>query len=288
MKHFLRPVLAALFCALTAASCASRQTVVEADTRCDSLVSVVNAKDSLLARVFEDVSVIADNLALIRTREGLIAAAADAEQMRRPVEEIGRDIEAIDRLLQENRAKIASLQHVAAQLRKANLRIEGLEKMIDELRQQLDIKRTEVAELRDRLADRETQVAELAEQVAVRTAEVEELSDEKVGLESQLNAVYYIVGSEKELREAQIVDKQGFIGRTLTVRSHGSFESFTPADARLLEEVPVGYRRVKVVTPHPEDSYKLVVDADKVVTKLLILDPGRFWESSKMLIVSYR
>lgn len=100
--------------------------------------------------------------------------------------------------------------------------------------------------------------------------------------------MYYIVGTEKELREAQIINKQGFIGRTLTVNKTDNLASFTKSDSRLLSEVPIGQKKVSVVTTHPEESYELVTDADKVVLKLLITDPVRFWESSKILIVSYK
>ena len=55
----------------------------------------------------------------------------------------------IDRLLQENKDKIASLQRAAAQLRKANLRIDGLEKMIADLNKQLAGKKDEIARLRE-------------------------------------------------------------------------------------------------------------------------------------------
>ena len=67
-------------------------------------------------------------------------------------------------------------------------------------------------------------------------------------------------------------------------------ESFTKADSRLLSEIPVGRKKVTVVTAQPEDSYQLVTggEKDKIVTKLLITDPVRFWESSKILIISYK
>lgn len=131
------------------------------------------------------------------------------------------------------------------------------------------------------------EVKTLTETVAERSAEVETLSGEKTELENQLNTVYYIVGAEKELRDAQIINKQGFIGRTLTANQKGRLDSFTQADARLLTEVPVGQKRVTVVTTHPEDSYRLEGDG-KVVSRLVITDPARFWESSKVLIVSYK
>lgn len=280
--------LAALGAATLCASCVSKQVAVEAEHERDSLTVVVSQKDSLIAAVFTQINAVAENLAQIRSREHLIAVAGQSEGGRRPVEEINDDIAAIDRLLQENRSKIRSLQSAAAQLRKANLRIDGLEKMIATLNAELSEKSAEVERLRGELATMGDAVKKLTEQVAQRSAEVEDLSTEKVELENRLHTVYYIVGAEKELRDAQIVDKQGFIGRTLTVNRSGSLESFTQADSRLLSEIAIGRRKAKVVTAHPAGSYELITDADKVVTKLVIDDPVRFWESSKILVISYK
>ncbi len=286
MKHIA--TAAALGVVALLASCVSRQVAVEAENRSDSLELVVSAKDSLINAVFADINAISENLALIKSRENLITVAGESEGGRRPVEEIDNDIKAIDRLLRENRAKIESLQRSAAQLRKANLRIDGLEKMIADMNRQLAEKKAEVEQLRESLVRMGDEVKSLTEEVAVRSAEVENLSGEKAELQNQLNTVYYIVGAEKELRDAQIINKQGFIGRTLTVGRNSNFDSFTMADSRLLSEVPVGQKKATLVTSHPEGSYELVTDANKVVEKLIITDPVRFWESSKILIISYK
>ena len=286
MKHIATAATLGVVALL--ASCVSRQVAVEAESRSDSLELVVSAKDSLINAVFADINAISENLALIKSRENLITVAGESEGGRRPVEEIDNDIKAIDRLLRENRAKIESLQRSAAQLRKANLRIDGLEKMIADMNRLLAEKKAEVEQLRESLVRMGDEVKSLTEEVAVRSAEVENLSGEKVELQNQLNTVYYIVGAEKELRDAQIINKQGFIGRTLTVGRNSNFDSFTMADSRLLSEVPVGQKKATLVTSHPEGSYELVTDANKVVEKLIITDPVRFWESSKILIISYK
>jgi hypothetical protein len=290
MKNKIKHIATAAALGVVAllASCVSRQVAVEAESRSDSLELVVSAKDSLINAVFADINAISENLALIKSRENLITVAGESEGGRRPVEEIDNDIKAIDRLLRENRAKIESLQRSAAQLRKANLRIDGLEKMIADMNRQLAEKKAEVEQLRESLVRMGDEVKSLTEEVAVRSAEVENLSGEKVELQNQLNTVYYIVGAEKELRDAQIINKQGFIGRTLTVGRNSNFDSFTMADSRLLSEVPVGQKKATLVTSHPEGSYELVTDANKVVEKLIITDPVRFWESSKILIISYK
>lgn len=288
MKNKIKHIATAAALGVVAllASCVSRQVAVEAESRSDSLELVVSAKDSLINAVFADINAISENLALIKSRENLITVAGESEGGRRPVEEIDNDIKAIDRLLRENRAKIESLQRSAAQLRKANLRIDGLEKIIADMNRQLAEKKAEVEQLRESLVRMGDEVKSLTEEVAVRSAEVENLSGEKVELQNQLNTVYYIVGAEKELRDAQIINKQGFIGRTLTVGRNSNFDSFTMTDSRLLSEVPVGQKKATLVTSHPEGSYELVTDANKVVEKLIITDPVRFWESSKILIIS--
>lgn len=115
--------------------------------------------------------------------------------------------------------------------------------MIADMNRQLAEKKAEVEQLRESLVRMGDEVKSLTEEVAVRSAEVENLSGEKVELQNQLNTVYYIVGAEKELRDAQIINKQGFIGRTLTVGRNSNFDSFTMADSRLLSEVPSDRRR---------------------------------------------
>ncbi|MCM1249796.1 MAG: hypothetical protein NC209_01435 [Alistipes sp.] len=284
MKRIL--VMAAALCALT--SCVRKQAVLELADQRDSLSAAVLQKDSLIGAVFEDIHAILGNLSEIKMRENLIAVPEDAEGGMLPIRRIDSDLAAIDRLLQENRAKIASMEGIARRLRRADVKIEALEKTIVSLHEQLADKTAEVEELRGRLAESEAQLAVLETQVAERDAEVKQLNDENVELESRLNTVYYIVGEEKELLDAQIVDKEGFIGRTLVAGRNGALGSFVEADSRLLSEIPIGRKRATVVTTHPDGSYELQSGEDRRVEKLVITDPARFWESSKVLIVSYR
>lgn len=271
-------------------SCIRKQVVLEVAEQRDSLTAVVVSKDSLINAVFEQINAISENLVRIRTRENLIHTP-DEEGVRRPIDEIRSDIDAIDRLLEQNRARIASLERTAAQLRRADVKIGALEKTIRDLDAQLADKGREIERLHARIEQMGAEAEQLVEEVARREAEVVQLHEEKEELEERvdrLHTVYYIVGEEKELRDAQIIDKQGFIGRMLTVGRSVGVESFTSADSRLLTEIAVGHRRVTVVTSHPEESYELVAGDDKSVEKLVIVDPDRFWGSSRMLVVSYK
>lgn len=249
---------------------------------------IVEAKDSLINAVFGEINDIAENLTAIRTREHLITIGESPEGGKRPIDNIRNNIQAIDLLLEQNRAKIESLQNTASLLRKANLQIGELEKTIDRLNQELLDKSSEIALLNAQLDEKNGQISSLLRQLQHSHDEMEQLHDERISLEAQLNAVYYIVGSEKELREAKVLDKQGVIGRTLTVSDAGSLNKFNRSDARVLREIPIGQKRVTLVTSHPKGSYQLVTDADKKVVKLVIDNPEQFWAGSKILVISYK
>ena len=272
-------------------SCVSKQVVLDTESQRDSLARVVRTKDSLIETVFADINAISDNLARIKARENIITAV-DPEGIRRPIDQINSDIAAIDELMQENRERIAGMERTAQQLRKANVKIKSLEHLISDLNGQLDEKNNEISQLRTRVAEMSVEVEQLEtkleEEIAVHRQEVDSLTQNNSNLDEQLHAVYYIVGQEKKLREAQIIDKRGFIGRTLKTAASNSLDFFLQVDSRELLEVPIRQKRVTLVTSHPEGSYQLIEADDKVVLKLVITDPVRFWESSKVLSVSYK
>lgn len=277
--------------ALFFAACGNRQVLDQANADRDSLERVVAAKDSLIEAVFADINAITENLARVKAHENIITSA-EQEGFARPVDQINSDIAAIEELMEENRQKIADLQRAAARLRRANLKIGELEKLITELNGRVEAQDQQLSQLRTELAERTIEVQQLNQQVEAMEAShrntVDSLTRSNLSLDESLHAVYYVVGEEKMLREASIVEKQGFIGRTLVPSKQNNLEFFMRADARELVEVPIGKKRVQVVTNHPEGTYELITDGDGVVIKLVVADPTRFWESSRMLIVSHK
>ena len=272
-------------------SCVSKQVADQTASQRDSLELVVAAKDSLIRAVFADINAISENLAQIKVRENIITKAEE-EGFARPVDQINSDLAAIEQLMEENRQKIADLQRSAGRLRKANLRIKELERWIADMNDRLADKDTEISELRAEVAAKSVEVQQLNEQLTAEQqahrADVDALTADKTALDGRLHTIYYIVGQEKKLREAQVIDKEGFIGRTLKMAKGNNLDFFLQADSRDLFEVPIRQKRVTVVTSHPEGSYELIKGADKTVLKLVITDPVRFWESSKVLVVSYK
>lgn len=190
---------------------------------------------------------------------------------------------------------IARLQQSANQLKKANINIANMEKLIAQLRQQVETKDQEIVMLKNNLEQMHVQVAELHEQVSGLNTQVTGLSEAKASLEGEvkgqtdiLNTAYYIVGSEKELLAKEIVYKSGFIGRTLKINESRSLDSFTKVDIRHFDSVVIGQKKVTLVSSHPAGSYEFVQGEKGVYESLIIKDKRKFWEYSKVLVISYK
>lgn len=293
----MRKIFYLLIFVLPLASCANRST--EADKLAgekDSLARIVAEKDSVINDVFASMNAVAENLNAIKKRENIINASLDnGEVPKQTATKINEDIEAINQLLIENRQTINRLKQSAEQLRKANIKIANLEKLIGELSMQVDSKNQEIVVLRKELENKNMQVAELSETVTDLNTQVSGLSEEKASLEGEvktqtniLNTGYYIIGPEKELLAKEIVYKSGFIGRTLKINENRSLDSFTQVDIRQFDEVKIGHKKAVLVSSHPAGSYEFVMGDKGEFEALAIKDKAKFWEYSKVLVISYK
>ncbi len=279
-------------------SCVNKQGVSreQMQQENDSLNVVISQKDSVIDDIFVSLNAVAENLNTIKTRENLINEnMAQGEVSKSTTTQISEDIEAINRLLLENRETIARLEQNAELLRKANVKIGSLEKLIAQMNTQIESKDQEIKVLKQHLAEKDVQVQTLTEQVSGLNTQVETLSTEKASLEGEvktqdniLNTGYYIIGSEKELLAKEIVYKSGFIGRTLKINENRSLDSFTQVDIRNLDHVMIGQKKAALVSSHPTESYEFVMSDDGIFESLQIKDKNKFWEYSKVMVISYK
>lgn len=256
----------------------------------DSLAQVVAAKDSIINDAFNSIGEIAANINQIAEREKLVTKQTSAGgELTKPVrEQIAENITAIGELLDKNRATIARLQVSANKLQAANVKIDALQTLIAQLQEQLDQKNAQLAALTDQVKALKVEVQALGHTISNLENDKAELQGTIADQDARLHTVYYIVASDKELKEKEIVDKKGLIGRTRVVSDNASMDNFTKADDRTVERIPIGKAKVKIVTAHPENSYMLVKGAKDVVEELVITDKDAFWKNSKMLVISHK
>ncbi len=291
----MKKVIFSLLFVLPLAACKPNQKAT-LTAEVDSLTTVLSQKDSMINDVFASMNTVAENLAAIKTRENIISQkTAEGEIPKGATTQINEDIEAINQLLIQNRETIAKLQRSANQLKQANAKIAGMEKLIAQLNRQVEEKDQEISILKKNLQNMEekvdqlnTQVSGLNTQVTGLKIEKEALSGEVKSTADELNTVYYIVGSEKELLSKEVVYKRGFIGRTLKINESRSLDNFTRIDLRQLDEVLVGEKKAALVSSHPAGSYDWEMNSDGTFAGLKITDKAKFWEYSKVLVISYK
>jgi len=97
-------------------------------------------------------------------------------------------------------------------------------------------------------------------------------------LKNNLNTVYVAVGTKRELIKSGVLEKGGFL-KSGGVNDDLDRLAFTPYDLRKIEDLDLGSDKVKIVTDHHSEYYKIEND------KLLIEDAKLFWSISKYLIV---
>jgi len=193
-------------------------------------------------------------------------------------ERINSEIEAINKLMDDNRKKLSDLNK---KLNGSNKKNEELQKMIQTLNDQLTQKDKELAELNEKLNALNAQVAQL--QTTVDT-----LNQTITGQKTTMHTVYYVIGKSKDLQTAKIIDRTGgFIGIGRTSKLSPKFDNskFTRIDSRQVTTIAVGSKNAKIITTHPSDSYTLEKDKFGVVKNIVISDNEKFWSASKYLVV---
>jgi len=238
--------------------------------------AVVATKDSTINALFGTFNRISENLRTIRTKQGeLVAPGGGAENDTDMEQRIMGDIEQIDALLAENKNLIAQLRKKA---KSSAANITELERTVADLEKTIADKDLEIGALKEELASTNSSLATLIDMYRDKT----QVADMQ---RNELNSAYYAVGTAKELKEKGVLTKEGGvagIGGVSKLNTAGlPKDYFSAIDITETQEIPVGGKKAKLSTSHPEGSYRFEGGAEKLV----ITDPDKFWSISKYLVV---
>lgn len=236
-------------------------------------------KDAAMNEFVKSFNEIQDNLNQIKAKEKIISVSSEDKEFKKSnKDQIISDIQTIYDLLNKNKQKVASLNK---KLKNSNLRIAEVELAVTNLTNQLADKETEITSLKNRLESLNVDLANLK----VKYVEEQQESDFKT---EKLNTAYYVVGSKKDLAEkGVIVKKGGFIGLGKVAEFSAKTDAnyFTKIDITQTKEIPIHGDKVKLVSIHPEGSYKMV-EGSASIDKIVILDSEKFWSVSKYLVIT--
>ena len=273
--------------ALVISAC-NQNELTESNRQKDSLMSVINERDSFINDFISSFNDVERNLDSVAARQHIIAVNSDRAGELKPTQKarINAEIASINNLMDQNRKKIAELNQ---KIKKSSGKNVQLEKMIATLKDQLAKKDIELTELNTKLNSLNAQVATLETAVdtllAVNDAQSQTIAEETMAL----HTAYFVVGKSNDLQDANIIDKKGGllgIGRTSKLSQDFDNSKFTRIDYTQTSSIAIN-SDMKIVTSHPSNSYTLEKDMkDKdLVKNIIITNPELFWSASKYLVV---
>jgi hypothetical protein len=280
----MKAYISLIMLAILIASCGGPQKKLdELQQKNDSLMQELSYKDSTMKLFEESFTSIQNNLALISEREESISLrAGDLSTGEDAREEITRDIQAINNLLQENKKTIGRLNE---KLQAYGAETSSLKNLIGQLNRDIESKEEEISYLKENLTAANFTIDILNEMLD--SAEFRnEIQADMIQMQSdELNRVYYAVGTFKELKDAGVVEKEGDIigiAGSKELKADFNKDFFAQIDLTKTRTIPLNAKKVQIVTPHASESYEIEGEEEKTLN---IKDPLKFWETSKYLVV---
>lgn len=284
-------VLSIAMLAMVFAACNTHQEELDAAIKKnDSLSLIIQNKDSELDSLFTTLSQIEENLAAVNSRYSAVQELRRANMEGQPnvKSQINAQIKEIENLMAANRQKIATLQ---AKINADSKEGTRLQELVSRQEERIAQQESQIAQLLTELENNKVIIKKLNQDVTDLTADNVK-KDEYIKLQTaEANRAYYVVGTYSDLNEAGIVSKAGGfigIGRRQGTNSEMPLDRFTQIDRTKVTTIPINMRKALVVSKHPENSYELVMDEndDRVVSYLRILNPAKFWEQTRFLVIS--
>ena len=295
MQHKLTWV-SLLFVGLMTASCNVERSdkyqalLAERDSLYTEAVAAKGGFDQALNTINE----IENALESVRAQENIIMMDNQEGNTNKAVTEIN----AIQQTLQENRNKINNLEK---QLAEQGATSKALQQTVSRLKKQLEEKDVFINNLKDELQQSRQQIAELNEQVSDLNENINELNTnidamtvqnaaQQATIENQdamLNTVWICIGTQDVLVEKGVISKGGLFQPKEISKQGFDKTQFMQGNKRDLDMIPLNTKKPKIMTNHPESSYEITEteDGNKV---LEIRDKDAFWSMSNYLVVSIK
>lgn len=243
----------------------------------NEMSSQLNEKSAALQEFIESFNEIQENLNSIKEKEKVVSSmASNKGDVKNKGNQIKEDIQAIYDLMAKNKNRIGSLSE---KLKQSNLKLAGLEKMIDNLQQSLTLKDEEIGELKARMEGLNIELANLNTNYKV-------VESESAAKTEALNTAYYAIGTNKELKEKKVISKEGgFIGLGKSTKVSADFnkEYFTRINIESTQSINIGAKKARLLTNHPSNTYRFV--GEKPIERIDIINPKEFWAASKYLVI---
>lgn len=252
----------------------------------ESQHEMIASRDSLERLYITTLDEIDKNLDEIRNKKGVIILGpnSNTDQGISKKEQILNNIGMINSLLDDNKKKIARLERSLQSYKKGKTELIS---SINLAKERILQQEQEIDDLKKLLAENQFKIAELNDRLAVQVKLAEDLDQRNKQLDKELNKVYFVAGTYKELKEKKIVEKTGGLvglGRVKTLSKQIDKQQLVELNQKENTSLVLQGSEPKLISSHPTNSYTLVPSGPDMVT-LTIHNPDSFWSNSRYLVV---
>ena len=287
----MKKLLLLLACVGFFSSCGDMKKNQSLKAENDSLNIALAERDAELENIMAAFNEVQEGFRLINEAENRVDLQAGSMEGTSAAQKIRDDIRFISEKLQSNRTRIAELEeqlknskYASAQLKKT---IAGFKQELEAKSQQIETLQTELASKNIRIAELDDAVAGLNQNVADLTAENAAKAVIVANQDVALNAAWFVFGTSSELKDQKIISKK-FLQKTKVLKDEDfNKDYFTQIDIRTDKEIKLYSKDAKLLTSHPEGTYKLTKD-DKDQLTLVITNPNKFWSVSRYLVIEVK
>lgn len=284
----MKKIISILSVAALLVSCnqVSKEQYQQATNQNDSLMLVALQQGNEIADLNATLTTLSDKLAEVNGQ--LNINTGDKADLKTQREQILHQLEIVQQNIANKEQELADLK------KKFNSQLgqnKELKKTIDRLEREAKEYQAKIEEYKTEIAAKDQQIAELGTNLnETKTALAKEAAENSANKETvaaqtvELNTVYYIVGTSKELKNLGLTESGGLFSSRKLTTSGFSTEGFTKVDKRNFTELVIDDKSIKVLSSHPEESYT-IDKIDKKTSKLTIIDSNKFWSNSKFLVI---
>lgn len=283
----MKKIISILALAAMLVSCnqVSKEQYQQATNQNDSLMLVALQQGNEIADLNATLTTLSDKLSQINGQISM--NSGDKADLKTQREQILHQLEVVQQNIATKEKELADLKKKYDGALGQN---KELKKTIDRLERETKEYQARIEEYKVEIAAKDQQIAELGTNLdQTKTALAKESAENAANKETvaaqtiELNTVYYIVGTSKELKNLGLTESGGLFSSRKLTTSGFSTEAFTQVDKRTFTEIVIDDKSIKVLSSHPEESYTL----EKIgkTTKLSIIDSEKFWSNSKFLVI---
>ncbi len=284
MKNLVKNILIVCGLAVLVVSCGPTKKELQANI--DALNVELAQANSEMENVMGILNDVQEGFQLINEAENRVNVQNAENAPANVKEQINADLAFIQAKMKENRERIAELE---ARAEKGDKTAAALRRTIKNLKAELADKEAVIATLLADIDAKNARIQQLDVEVANLNADKNALTAKNAANEQviakqdkDMNKAWYVIAKRKALKEQNILKMGDVMEQADVVK-----DDFIEIDIRNVAEIPVGAKKARLLSAHPEGSYE-IVKAEDGMAVVKILDPQTFWSVTRYLVVRAR